>query len=203
MPAMRGLLIFESFPVLLITAVVVWAVLIYNRLVRQRNQLREGWSGIDVQLKRRRDLIPNLVECVKAYRDHERGLLEDVARHRTEAAAADSVSGASGAESALATDLGRLLMLAEAYPELKANEQFRELGANLVKIEDDLQYARRYYNGCVRDLNNLVESFPHVLIASMFEFRTADFFEVESAAASLPPDLGQLLGKTENQKEEQ
>ena len=194
---MRALLPYLSLPVLLIGVVVIWAVITYNRLIRQRNRLREGWSGIDVQLKRRRDLVPNLVECVKAYQGHERELLESVTRHRSEAAAAKSVSGASGAESALASDLGRVLMLAEAYPELKANEQFRELGANLVKIEDDLQYARRYYNGCARDQNNLVESFPNVLIASMFDFRTADFFEVENAAVNLPPDLGQLLGKTE------
>jgi len=188
-------------PLILVVLVVIWALTTYNRLIRQRNRLKEGWSGIDVQLKRRRDLVPNLVATVKAYQEHERGLLEDVTRHRSAAAAATSVKDASGAESVLAGDLGRLLMLAEAYPELKSNEQFRELGSNLVKIEDELQYARRYYNGCARDQNNLVETFPNSLIASIFSFKTADFFEVESAAVRLSPDLGKLLhSATEDQE---
>ncbi|MDF1815046.1 MAG: LemA family protein [Verrucomicrobiales bacterium] len=189
-----ALILSVAIPLIL---VVIWAMMTYNRLIRQRNQLREGWSGIDVQLKRRRDLVPNLVAAVKAYQQHERGLLEDVTRHRSEAAAASSISEAAGPEKALGSDLGRLLMLAEAYPELKADAQFRELGANLVQIENDLQFARRYYNGSVRDLNNLVETFPNALIASAGGFKTADYFELESVAERLPPDLGKLL-KTSN-----
>ena len=191
-------------PILIVIpiALAIWVMTIFNRLIRQRNRLREGWSGIDIQLKRRHDLVPNLVECVKSYQEHEKELLEAVTLHRSEAAAADSVGGTMGAENALTSDLNRLLMLAEAYPELKANEQFRELGANLVEIEDDLQYARRYYNGCVRDQNNLVETFPNSMIASSFGFKATEFFELESAAAALPPDLGKLLGKDSTQGEE-
>jgi len=191
-------LFYFLIPVLLIA---VWVMAVFNRFIRQRNRLREGWSGIDVQLKRRHELVPNLVECVKAYREHETRLLEDVTRHRSEAMAASSVSDTTGAERALASDLGQILMLAEAYPDLKANQQFKNLGANLVEIEEDLQYARRYYNGCARDQNNLVESFPSMLIAKLFGFKTADFFELDSVAASLPPDLGSLLGKSEDKDE--
>lgn len=184
-------------PVVLATGVVIWALTTYNRLIRQRNRLKEGWSGIDVQLKRRHDLVPNLVATVKAYQEHERDLLEDVTRQRSEAAAANTVNAANGTENALAKGLGRLLMLAEAYPELKSNEQFKKLGSQLVTIENDLQYARRYYNGCARDQNNLVETFPNSLIASSFNFKTADFFEVTNAAVNLTPDLGKLLNSPE------
>jgi LemA protein len=190
-------LVLLLIPVTLVGLAAIWVIFTYNRLIRQKNRLKEGWSGIDVQLKRRRDLVPNLVATVKAYQEHEKSLLEEVTRHRSEAAAAKTVGAASGAESALAEDLGRLLMLAEAYPDLKANEQFRELGRNLVKIEDELQFARRYYNGCARDQNNLVETFPNSLLASTFGFKSADFFEVESAAVRLSPDIGQLLNAKE------
>ncbi|MDF1751945.1 MAG: LemA family protein [Verrucomicrobiales bacterium] len=188
-------------PLALIIVSTGWAVITFNRLVRGRNQLKEGWSGIDVQLKRRRDLVPNLVAVVKAYQKHEQELLENVTRHRSEAAAASTIDSTRSAEGQLSADLGRLLMLAESYPDLKADSQFRELGSNLVKIEDDLQYARRYYNGSVRDLNNLVESFPNNLIAAIGGFKTADYFELENAAAGLTPDLGKLLSSTTSESE--
>jgi len=176
-----------------IVAFGLWFVLTYNRFVRQSNQLREAWSGIEVQLKRRHDLVPNLVKCVKAYQKHESELLEAVTKHRSLAQSATAAGEASGAEDVLGRDIGKILMLAEAYPELKADQQFRELGKELIEIEDDLQYARRYYNGTARDQNNLVESFPSNVIAGMFKFRLADFFEVGSVTERLAPDVAKHL----------
>ncbi|MDE0596483.1 MAG: LemA family protein [Roseibacillus sp.] len=176
--------------VLLAGACVVWA---YNMLVKARNQMREGWSGIEVQLKRRHDLIPSLVQCVKGYQTHERELLETVSRERTEAQAARGAGEAGGAEKILGRDLGKIVALAEAYPDLKADKSFRGLMGDLVEIEDQIQYARRYYNGSVRDLNNAIESFPSNLVAGRFGFEVGDFFEVETASERLPPDLAAAL----------
>ncbi len=167
-----------------------WAVWTYNRLVRLRNRLREGWSGIEVQLKRRWELVPNLVRVVDAYQKHERDTLEAVVRLRAEASSAKGVKESSGAETVLGRELGNLMLLAEAYPELKADENFRELAGNLVEIEDDLQFARRYYNGSVRDLNDLVEGFPSLLVARATGFSLGDFFEVENASERAAPSLG-------------
>ena len=152
---MEPVLILPCFAVILFAGTVV---VFYNRLVKARNQLREGWSGIEVQLKRRHELVPALVECVKGYRAHEEELLEAVARERTVAQSARGVSEAGVAEKALARDLGRIVALVEAYPDLKADEVFFGLMKDLVEVEAQLQYARRYYNGSVRDLNNIVES---------------------------------------------
>lgn len=174
----------------------LWLVFTYNKLVRQKNRLREAWSGIEVQLKRRHDLVPNLVTCVKAYSKHESELLTAVTEHRSaaqNAGAGGASADALGKENVLAQDLGRIIMLAEAYPELKADAQFRQLAKELIEIEDDLQYARRYYNGSVRDQNNLVESFPNVLIAGPLGFRGGDFFEVENAGERIAPDLAEQL----------
>jgi len=173
--------------------VILWLIVLYNRLVKARNQLREGWSGIEVQLKRRHDLIPALVECVKGYQGHERELLEEVARDRGVAQAATGASEVGRAERALGKDLIRIVALVEQYPELKADEVFLGLMEDLVEIEDHLQYARRYYNGSVRDLNNVVESFPANLVAGRFGFKVAKFFEVESTRERLPPDLAAAL----------
>jgi LemA protein len=172
-----------------------WVAWTFNRLVRARNKLREARAGIDVQLKRRRDLVPALVAAVAAYRDHERDLITAVTRHRTEAESARSASPAeaAGAENALAADLGRLVALAEAYPALKADQAFRDLGVQLVALEDDLQFARRYFNGAARDLNNLAATFPTLVVARAFGFGHADYFEVESASDRLPPDLRREL----------
>lgn len=166
-----------------------WLIWAYNKLVKARNQLKEGWSGIEVQLKRRHDLVPALVECVKGYQNHERELLESVTRERGEAGAASGPAEAGGAEQALGRDLGRIVALAEAYPELKADESFRGLMGKLVEIEDQIQYARRYYNGSARDLNNAIESFPTNVVAKMFRFVPAEYFEVANASERLPPDL--------------
>jgi len=164
-----------------------WGIWIYNRLVRQRNLLAEAWSGIDVQLKRRHELVPRLVACVQGYRDHERTVLENVTHARQDAQAARNPRDAGTAEAGLSQQLRQLVAVAEAYPELKADANFRQLFAQLVETEDQLQYARRYYNGSARDLNNLIESFPSLLVARVFGFAVAEFFTVESAVERAAP----------------
>jgi LemA protein len=173
---------------LLLIAVAIalgWSVWTYNRFVRLRNQVAEAWAGIDVQLQRRWDLVPGLVETVKGYMQHESGVLERVTHLRQHADMA--VGQRSGEESGLSRSIGRLFALAEDYPELKADAGFRQLHESLVMIEEQLQYARRYYNGSVRDNNNLVEGFPSLLIARLFGFPAADFFEVELASQRAAP----------------
>jgi LemA protein len=167
-------------------AAVVYAVVVYNRLVRARNLVREGWSGIDVQLRRRSDLVPNLVEAVKGYAAHERALFEDIAAKRTQAMQAIDVPGKAVAEQQLQASLRRLMALAEAYPELKANQNFLALQNQLAELEDQLQMARRYYNGAVRDFNIAIQVFPDVAIARVAGFREAPFFQIDDAAAVAP-----------------
>ncbi|MBE2202774.1 MAG: LemA family protein [Chthoniobacterales bacterium] len=152
-----------------------WTAWVYNRLVKARNQQAEAWSGVDVQLKKRSDLIPPLVECVSAYKTHEAGVFQ--------------ASAAARRPEDVTRELRSLLAVAEAYPDLKAAENFRKLMGQLVTIEDDLQYARRYYNGSVRDFRNLAESFPSNLIAGIFGFQAGDFFEVESALERSNPEV--------------
>jgi len=144
--------------------------------------VREGWSGIDVQLKKRADLVPNLVQTVKGYMTHERDILENVTKFRAQAQQAGGLAEKARAEGLLSGALGRLFAVAENYPDLKANQNFLELQTQLSKIEDDLQLARRYYNGTARDCNILIESFPSNLVANMFNFCKADFFEIETPA---------------------
>ncbi|MEP3278940.1 MAG: LemA family protein [Stappiaceae bacterium] len=169
----------------------IYAVTIYNRLVKNRQMVREGWSGIDVQLKRRANLIPNLVETVKGYMSHERETLETVTQMRanTQSVSGDDIAGRAKAEGALGMALGKLFAVAENYPDLKASENFQELQEALDKVEHELQMARRYYNGTVRNLNTLVESFPSNLIAGQFKFRPADYFEIENAEDRAVPDV--------------
>jgi LemA protein len=162
---------------------------VYNRLVALQNQLREAWSGVDVQLKRRHDLIPNLVECVKGYRTHEQNVLEAVARERGAAQTAQGIPGTSAAENSLTQNLRSLFAVAEAYPDLKADKNFRQLSATLVDVENDIQFARRYYNGSARDLNNLVQTFPSLLVARGFNFAPADFFEIETTTERNAPEV--------------
>ena len=180
--------------VLIIAALLLlaWAVWTYNRLVRLRNQVDEAWAGIDVQLQRRHELVPNLVATVKGYMQHESGVLERVTRLRgnPEMERQERASQESG----LSRSIGRLFALAEDYPELKASEGFSQLHESLVEIEEQLQYSRRYYNGSVRDNNNLVEGFPSMLIARSFSFRPAVFFEIELASQRAAPDID--LGKS-------
>ena len=173
-------------------------VLAYNRLVRCRNLVREGFSGIDVQLKRRHELVPQLVACVQGYSDFERSLLEDLTRART---VTDNMAKLSDEESRLTGSLRSFFALAEAYPDLKAGANFRQLSEQLVGVEDALQYARRYYNGAVRDLNIAVESFPSNLVAGLFGFRPEAFFEVESVAERAAPHVSLAISPA--QQEEQ
>jgi LemA protein len=162
-------------------AVFIWGVVVFNRLVRERNLVREGWSGIDVQLRRRTDLVPALVETVKGYAAHERKLFEDIATIRSASIAAANVRTQENAERRLEGALSRLIALQEAYPNLKADQNFLKLQEQLAEIEDHLQMARRYYNGAVRNLNILVQSFPNVLIARPLGFKEAEFFEDDDA----------------------
>ncbi len=167
----------------------IYAGWVYNRLVALQNQLREAWSGVDVQLKRRHDLIPNLVECVKGYRSHEQNVLEAVARERSAAQTAQGIPGTAAAENGLTQNLRSLFAVAEGYPDLKADQNFRQLSATLVEVENDIQFARRYYNGSARDLNNLVQTFPSLLVARGFKFHPAEFFEIETATERNAPEV--------------
>lgn len=173
-----------------IVVIAIYAIALYNGLVAKRNLVREGWSGIDVQLKRRADLIPNLVETVKGYAAHEKGIFEDVAEKRAASMRAGDVASQAAADRALSGALGRLIAISEAYPELKADANFRDLQGQLAEIEDQMQMARRYYNGTVRDLNTAVQSFPAVLVAGPLGFHAEPFYEIEDrAAAQIPPKV--------------
>jgi LemA protein len=178
-----------------VLAVLLYGILAFNRLVRLRNLVREGWSGIDVQLRRRTDLVPNLVETVKAYAAHERGVFEEVTRGRAQSIAADSVGRQATAERALSGSLDRLLAVAEAYPQLKADRNFLELQGQLAEIEDQLQMARRYYNGAARNLNISIQSFPDVLVARALAFHEVPYFELESRAEAAAPQIAFPGGK--------
>lgn len=174
-----------------IAAIVVYAISLYNRLVALKNRVKNGFSQIDVQLTRRHDLIPNLVEAVKGYMAHERGTLEDVVNARNaavtglKAAAADptdpeAMKKLSGAESQLSGALGRLFALAEAYPDLKANENMMQFQEELSTTENKVAFARQAFNDAVMNFNNAVESFPSSVVAGMFNFEQAEFLEIES-----------------------
>ena len=169
--------------------VFLWGVWTWNALVRGGNKVREAFSGVDVQLKRRHDLVPNLVRTVKAYATHEREALEAVVEARDAARGADDTAERAARETTLAASMGKLLALVEAYPELKADANFRKLHHDLVEIEDALQYARRYYNGAVRDYNNRVESIPSSLVAALAGRKTEPFFQLDDAAAVAVPRI--------------
>ncbi|MET1414056.1 LemA family protein [Roseibium sp. HPY-6] len=175
----------------LLIALSVYAIILYNTLVKKRQMVEEGWSGIDVQLKRRANLIPNLVETVKGYAAHETETLDAVTQLRTSANAVskEDVAGRAKAEGALGQALGRLFAVAEAYPDLKASENFSDLHQSLDEIENAIQMSRRYYNGAVRGLNVAVESFPSNLIATQFKFEKADYFEIEDEADRAVPGV--------------
>ena len=168
---------------------ILYAIGLYNKLVRNKNMVAEGWSGIEVQLKRRSNLIPNLIETVKGYVTHEAGLLSEIVTLRSRSKETREVAEKSRVESALTRSLGNLLALAEAYPDLKANQNFIDLQDDLSQIENDIQMARRYYNGTARDLNISIESFPSSLIAERFRFEKAEFFEIEDAAEREVPEV--------------
>lgn len=173
--------------VIIIIAVILLAVVtIYNNLVRLRQRVKEAWSDIDVQLKRRYDLIPNLVETVKGYATHERELLERVTEARTRAMGAGSPKEKADAENMLSGTLKTLFAVSENYPQLKANENFLELQKELSDTENKIQAARRFYNGNVMELNTKVESFPTNIVAGAFGFKQEEFFELQEEAAKEP-----------------
>ncbi|MGQ0483917.1 MAG: LemA family protein [Hyphomicrobiales bacterium] len=173
----------------LIAIIVAYLVYAYNALVRNKNLTAEGWSGIDVQLRRRADLIPNLIETVKGYAAHEDKLFRDIADLRAKSIAGGTVGEQSVVGQAMTAALGRLFAVAEAYPELKADANFRDLQDKLAGIEDEIQLSRRYYNGAVRNLNTMIESFPTNFIADFFKFTKAEFFEIGDAAAREVPKV--------------
>ncbi|MCA1779294.1 MAG: LemA family protein [Xanthomonadaceae bacterium] len=162
-------------------ALLIWSIWIYNRLVMRRNRVATAWGDIDVQLTRRHDLVPNLVNVVKAYARHEKGTLEEVTRLRSAALSTQSPSRLGEIENDLEKLLGRLLVLQENYPDLKASDNFAQLSDQLVEVENQLQYARRYYNGAVRDLNTQVRQFPDLIIGKLLGFSEAEFYAADSS----------------------
>jgi len=170
---------------------VIWIIGTFNGLVKLRNACRESWSAIDTELKRRYDLIPNLVEAVKGYAKHESGVLQNVTEARSKAVASTG-SPASQAvdENVLIGAMRQLFGVVERYPDLKANQNFLELQSELSNTEDRIQAARRFYNANVRDLNTRVEMFPSNIIAALFGFKAAEFFEIESVSMREPPKVG-------------
>ncbi len=174
---------------LLMAAAAAFCIWLYNRLVEDRNQVSAAWSDIDVQLKRRHDLIPRLVSTVKAYADFERATLLAVTELREQSERASRLPDKAALEDALEQRLHRVNVVAEAYPDLKADENFRQLQTALADTENQLQYARRFYNGAVRIYNTRIQSFPHFLLARPLGFREAEFFEVDEAAERLAPSV--------------
>lgn len=175
--------------IIVIAVAAVGLLLAYNNLVRRRNQVDEAWSDIDVQLKRRHNLIPNLVETVKGYATHEREAFEHVTAARARALGAQDPKAQAGAENALSATLKSLFAVAEAYPDLKANTNFLELQRELADSENKIQAARRFYNGAVRDFNTAIQTAPTNVIAGMFGFKTREFFEAENEAERAVPKV--------------
>ena len=175
----------------LVVVVVVGAVLLYNGLVLRRQRVNEAWSDVDVQLKRRHDLIPNLVEAAKGYAAHERGVFEAVTRARAQAVSANGLGPEARApiENALSASLRSVFAVAENYPQLKAVEQFNQLSTNLTETENKIEYSRTFYNVQVRDFNIAVQTFPQSLVASAFGFHRAEFFQVAEPAERETPKV--------------
>ena len=174
---------------LVLGALVAVGVALYNKLIGLRNGSESAWSDIDVQLKRRHNLIPNLVETVKGYASHEQSTFQSVTEARGAAQQAHGPADQSGAESLLGQAIGRLFAVAEAYPELRANENFRDLQRELSSLEESIQNARRYYNAIVRDLNTACDAFPSNLIANYFGIGKGEYFELDSLEAREVPTV--------------
>jgi len=172
-------------------AIVFYIILLYNKLVKNRQSVEEGWSGIDVQLKRRSNLIPNLLAAVKGYMKHEKGLLESITKMRANAndVADKGPEERAKAEGALGAGLLNLFAVMENYPDLKANQNVMDFQNSLNEIEDQIQLSRRYYNGAVRNMNVSVEAFPSNFVANHFEFIKAEFFEIDDEAARQVPKV--------------
>jgi LemA protein len=175
-----------KFIILFIAAIVLWVIFVYNRLVTLKNRLKEAWADIEVQLKRRYDLIPNLVETVKGYAGHESSVFEKVTEARTRAMGAKTLKEKGEAENALSGTLKTLFAVSENYPQLRASENFQKFQDELTDTEDKIQAARRFYNANTRDFNTQIETFPSNFVASIFNFKSAEFFEIEEAAQKEP-----------------
>jgi len=175
--------------ILALVVLVVLAINVYNSLVRLRNEVRNGWSQIDVQLKRRHDLVPNLVETVKGYATHERQTLENVTKARNQAVGAQGVEAQGLAEAGLSAALGRLMVVVEQYPELRANQNFLNLQEELTATENRIGFARQFYNDSVMQYNTRTQSFPANVVAGMFNFVQERFFEIEEPAAREAPEV--------------
>jgi LemA protein len=172
---------------IILAALIITVIAIYNKLVRLRNTVKSSWSDIDVQCKKRYDLVPNLVETVKGYASHEKAVFEKVTQARAMAMQANSPAEMAKAENMVRDTLKSLFAVAEAYPELKANANFMQLQSQLQELENNIEYARRYYNAVVRDYNILIESFPSNLIASHFGFKQEELFQLEAPEAERKP----------------
>jgi LemA protein len=173
----------------IVVGLLLWVIATYNRFIRLSNMLKEAWSGVDVQLKRRHDLIPNLVETVKGYSGHERGTLTEVTALRAQGLQSNDPRSRGEAENALTQSIKSLFAVVEAYPDLKANQNFLSLQQTLTDIEDQIQYARRYYNGSVRNFNILVQSFPSNILAGLFGFHPQEYFEIELSTDRQAPEV--------------
>jgi LemA protein len=169
--------------------VLVFVVFLYNRLVRLRNRCENAWAQVDVQLKRRYDLIPNLVETVKGYASHERATFEEVTKARTAAQQAQGVAEQAGAENMLTQAIGKLFAVAEQYPELRATENFQQLQAQLEETESKIAVSRQIYNDAVLSYDNALETVPTNIVAGIFRFKSREYFEVEDAAAREAPQV--------------
>jgi len=169
-----------------VVVILLWAIGVFNSLIRFKNRTQEAWSDIDVQLKRRHNLIPNLVNTVQGYAKHEKGVFEKVTQARTQAMGAKGIEAKGQAENMLSNTLKTLFAVAENYPDLKANANFLELQRELSDTENKVQASRRFYNGNVRDLNIKIEHFPSRLIAGIMGFKKRDFFEIEEAEKAVP-----------------
>lgn len=176
-------------PWIIVAVIVLWLVGSYNSLIRLRNRVKEAWADINVQLRRRHDLIPNLVETVKGYAAHEQDVLEKVIKARTQAVTAGSLEQKGQAENMLSGALKNLFALSEAYPNLRANENFLKLQDELSDTENKIQASRRFYNTNVRDFNTKIEVFPTNIIASSFGFKREEFFQLESPEEGKLPEV--------------
>ena len=175
--------------VVLLVAALVWAAVVFNLLIRDRNRVAQAWSDVDVQLTRRHDLIPRLVEMVKGYAGYERALLTNLAELRAQSTTTESAGQRSEVEKSVSSGVTRLVALAEAYPDLKASENFRDLQNKLVDTENQIQFARRYYNGAVNLYNNRRQRFPDLLIANSFNFTPAEFFQRDEEVSTAAPKV--------------
>ena len=182
-------MIIAGIVLVLALGILFWGIGVYNGLIRLRNTKDEGWSGIDVQLKRRHDLVGNLVNTVKGAMAHEKSVLEEIAKMRSMAQNASGVAQTAQAEGQLSQALGRLFAVMENYPQLRANENVMQLQNTLTALEDEIQLARRYYNGTVREYNTRTEVFPASIIARQYGFQKAEFFELDNVAEREVPQV--------------